>query len=65
MQADGVQSISWIENDKRDEDGSGIEGSGRTFFDKKVLALSFRRTNHKNSKVSISFFIFGKCSRES
>ena len=42
-----------IENDKRNEWGSGIEGSGRTFFGKKKLPLGFMRTNHKNSKVSI------------
>jgi hypothetical protein len=37
----------------RDEGGSGIEGSDRTFFDKKELPLEFMRANQKNSKVSI------------
>ena len=43
-----------IENDKRDEGGSGIEGSGRTFFDKRELPLGFLRAIHKNSKVTVS-----------
>jgi len=42
-----------IENDKRADARIGIEGSGRTFFDKKKLPLGFMRTNHKNSKVSV------------
>jgi hypothetical protein len=41
-----------MENDKKDEGGSGIEGSGRTFFDKKELPLGFMCTNHNNSKVT-------------
>ena len=30
-----------------------VEGSGRTFFDKKALPLGFLRTTHKNSKVTL------------
>jgi hypothetical protein len=37
VQADGVQPIPWIETDNGDIRKVGIEGSDRTFFDKKEL----------------------------
>jgi hypothetical protein len=40
----------WIENNKKSEGGSGIEGSDRTFLDKKELPLGFMRAKQKNSK---------------
>ena len=43
-----------IENDKRVDGRGGIEGSYRTFLDKKELPLGFMRTNHRNSKVTVS-----------